>query len=118
MATKKRSRPGRPRNAKLNRSEAIRLEFEAMGLDTAPKDVIAKLAAKNIDVSPALVSNVRATLISQKKRGGRRGKPRRGAANGDMIAVSDLIDAKRLVERLGSIEKAKSTIDALAKISS
>lgn len=122
MAKTKRKRPGRPRNAKINQSEAIRDEFKSRGIKTPPKDIIAALAAKGIDVTPALVSNVRARMLAKKKGGAKRGrgrvaKPRRGGQNGDLVSMAALADAKRLIEKTGGVAEARKALDAMAKLS-
>ena len=42
--------------------------------------------------------------------------PKRLKSNGGMIAVSDLQAVKKLVDALGSIQRAQSTIAALARL--
>jgi hypothetical protein len=100
---------------KVNKAAKIRETFEALGPEARPKDVIATLAAKKIKVSSAQVSNIRSGLNGHAKNGhAKRG--RKKAGNGEMIALSDLQAAKKLVETLGSIEKAESALSALAKL--
>lgn len=94
----------------VNKSKAIREEFQAHGLQTRPKDIIAALAAKGIDVTAAHVSNVKATLVSG---GGARSSRRNGKGE---VAIDDLLAAKQLVDRMGGLERAKKAIDALAKL--
>jgi hypothetical protein len=49
--------------------------------------------------------------------GRRKAVARKTAADGEMISVTALLNAKKLVEKLGSVEKAKTALDALSKIS-
>jgi hypothetical protein len=95
---------------KVNKAAAIRAEFEK-NPEARPKDVVAALLAKKIKVAPAQVSNIRSGLNGKTKKLGRKAK----SSNGH-IALADLIAAKKLVESLGSIEKATNAIAALAKL--
>ena len=91
---------------KVNKSAKIRAEFDK-NPKARPRDVVAALAARKIKVSPAQVSNIRSRMA---------GKRKSGKLNGGMIAVSDLQAAKKLVDALGSIERAQSAIGALARL--
>ncbi len=94
-----------------SKAQAIRDEFHALGRKSRPKDVIASLAAKGIEVSSAQVSNVKATLG--------RGKPgRKGSApaNGT-LSLEVLVETKKLADRLGGIDVARKVLDVLASLS-
>jgi hypothetical protein len=95
---------------KVNKAAKIREAFEKLGSDTRPKDLIADLAARRIKVSSAQVSVVKANLNGHAKNG------RRGHKANDLIALSDLQAAKKLVESLGSIDKAQTALGVLAKL--
>jgi hypothetical protein len=97
---------------KINKAAKIREAFDTLGADARPKDVIALLAAKKIKVAPAQVSNLKAKLGLPSNNGGRGRK----AASGQMISLSDLQAAKKLIEQLGSVEKAQTALSALAKL--
>lgn len=97
--------------AKVNKAAKIRETFEKLGPETRPKDVVAALAAAKIKVSPAQVSNIRSGLNGHAKKNGRK-----KTGKGDMISLLDLQAAKRLVESLGSVEKAETALAALAKL--
>ena len=97
---------------KTNKAAKIREAFETLGAEARPKDVIAHLAAGKIKVAPAQVSNIKGKLGTAPKKGGRGRK----ASSGDLIALSDLQTAKKLIEQLGSIEKAQTALSALAKL--
>ena len=47
---------------KINKSAKIHETVEALGHDARPKDVIAELAKRRIEVAPAAVSNIKAKL--------------------------------------------------------
>lgn len=91
---------------KVNKSAKIREEFDK-NPEARPRDVVAALAARKIKVSPAQVSTIRSRLTGQAKS---------RKTNGGMIALSDLQAAKKLVDALGSIERAQSAIVALARL--
>jgi hypothetical protein len=98
---------------KTNKAEKIREAFGTLGAEARPKDVIAHLAAKKIKVPASQVSSIRSKLGgAPAKKGGRGRKP----ASGNLIALSDLQAAKKLIEQLGSIEKAQTALSALAKL--
>ena len=82
--------------------------------DASPSAVVAALKAKNIKVSPAAVSNVKA--YARQGANGRKagGKPAKG--KGDLLSLADLQAAKRLVDQLGSVEAAQSAVGVLAKL--
>ena len=95
---------------KINKAAKIRETFEKLGPGARPKDVIADLASAKIEVSSAQVSNIKATLPGHSKNG--HGK---NAKNG-AISLSDLLEAKKLIESLGSVDRAQSALVALAKL--
>jgi hypothetical protein len=95
---------------KVNKAAKIREAFEKLGPGARPKDVIADLAAVKIKVSSAQVSNIKGTLNGHAKKG------RKKSGKSGMIALSDLQAAKRLVESLGSVERAEGALAALAKL--
>ena len=121
MAKKKAGRKrGRRRGSSVNKSEEIRNTYKKLGYKSAPKDVISALATRKINVSAALVSNVRAAMD---RRGtapvgrvnARRGRPRKVQSD-TSVSVSDLLEAKRLVEQTGGVDQAKVTLDAYSII--
>jgi hypothetical protein len=95
---------------KVNKAAKIRETFEKLGAKARPKDVIAALAAQKIKVSSAQVSNTKSSMNGHATKG------RKKAGKPDMIALSDLQAAKRLVESLGSVERAETALAALAKL--
>jgi hypothetical protein len=122
---------GIPQNRRLtmaasavNKSQAIR-DYYSAHPRAKPKDVVAGLAEKNIDVSTQIVSTVRYNM-KKKRRGARRG--RRAAAkvsnrssvdNGQRHGpelITTLIDAKKLSERLGGIDRAKQALKMLERL--
>src|SRR5687768_11132505 len=120
------ARRGRSRGG-VNKSEAIR-EYLKQNSNAAPKDVAAALQAQGVKVSSQLVSNVKTTLGKRAKGRraarrvvGRRGAARRGARRAGRvgvgaISVQNLMDAKRVIEQVGSVEAVRKALDALESL--
>ena len=99
---------------KVNKSQAIRDYCEA-NPDAGPTETAAALKKQGIKVSTAMVSTVKTQAKKKKGRG------RKKAAGGakpasDKIALSSLIQAKKMAESLGGVEKAQTALAALAKL--
>ena len=90
---------------KVNKSAKIREAFDTLGHDSKPKVVQDALAKKGIKVSYGIVAAVKSRL-----NGNSNGKA------GGSIALNDLLEAKKLVNKLGSIQAAKEAVDTLAKL--
>ena len=99
--------------ARDNTSKAalIRWVFETQGIDTRPKDVIATLAKRRVQVASAQVSAIKAKLKS-----GNTVVRQSMQRNHAVVSLNDLLAAKRYVEALGTIAEAKAALDALASI--
>jgi chromosome condensin MukBEF complex kleisin-like MukF subunit len=82
-----------------NKAGKIR-EYLAEQPQASAAEVVKALAAQRVRVSPAQVYNVKATA----------GKPK--AANG----YESVIQAKRLADAMGGIDKARAALDVLAKL--
>jgi hypothetical protein len=91
-----------------NRSAAIRA-YRDKNPDAKPKAVSEGLAKEGVKVSPGYVSTV---LSNQRRKGGKRRKKRGGAGSG----YADLVQAKRLADAMGGVEKARAALNALSKI--
>jgi hypothetical protein len=109
----------------VNKSQAIRDQLQA-NPNASPKDIAAALQAQGVNVSSQLVSNVK-TAIGKKKgkrgrgagrpAGARRGATRRAGRLGvDSISVQDLMEAKRVVEQVGSVAAVRKALDALESL--
>jgi arginine repressor len=88
-----------------------------MGGRVRPRDVIAQLAQQGVTVSSAQVSTVLASMGMKRRRRGRR--PAAAAVVESVtstLTLDSLLAAKRLVNQLGSVEAAKTAVDALAKL--
>jgi len=86
----------------------------------APKEVSDSLKGQGVTVSLQLISNIKRTLGQTKRRGkpGRkRGRPVGStAASRGTISVDVLIEAQKLVKRIGSVEEVRRALDALARL--
>ena len=70
-----------------------------LGPDAKAKEVVETLAAQRVRVTPAQVYNIKSTA----------GRPK---ANG----YAALIQAKKLADKLGGVDKARAALDVLAKL--
>lgn len=99
----------------INLSAEIR-KYVAANPNAKPKAIAEGLAAAGVKTTPTYVStilsNERRKSGKRKRRGRRPGRP--AGKRGDMFA--NLLQAKKLVDKLGGIEAARSAIDTLAKI--
>jgi len=84
-----------------NKAAKIR-EFLSEQPDASAAEVVKALAVQRVRVSPAQVYNVKATA----------GKPK---ANGSTVYDS-LIQAKRMADAMGGVDKARAALDVLAKL--
>ena len=104
-----------------SKAHLIRDAFKTLGLDAAPKDVIATLAGQGVTVSSSQVIGVRHKLLEQRaarRQKLKRRRPGRAAATTSPVAISvnDLVAAKKLAEKLGSLDALKSAVTALEQL--
>ena len=67
--------------------------------DATAKEVVQKLAAQRVRVTPAQVYNVKST-----------------AAKPKLDGYASLIQAKKLADALGGVDQARAALDVLAKL--
>jgi hypothetical protein len=120
MAKKKAAASAAPAAAKpeVNKSQAIR-DYLKANRKAMPKAVVEALKGQGIEVSSQMVSTVKFTM--QQKKGGKKKQQKGGgkaASNGqaEMVSLNALIDAKKLIDKVGSIEKVKAALATLAKL--
>lgn len=117
---------------RVNKSEAIRAEGRAIldaGGQPRPSEIVRSLAARGIDVAPAMVSTVlkkmgvqrraRRTSASAGRQAAqtREASPRREpAVSAESFTVDQLITAKKFVETVGSPKRAMALLDALDRL--
>lgn len=110
-----------------NKSQAIR-DYLGSNPEAKPKEIVAAMKSKGISVSAQFVST---TKTNSKAKGltKRRGRPagsknkttlarKSGASSlgSDTVSVNSLLKLKKVVQEIGSIEEAKSALDALQKL--
>jgi arginine repressor len=106
--------------AETSKAERIRQTAEGMKKPVRPRDVIAALAAEGIAVSSAQVSTTLRAMGMRRRRGGGKkaeaapGRPAMSASGS--LSLDSLLAAKKLAVALGSVEAAKTAVDALAKL--
>jgi hypothetical protein len=107
----------------VNKSAAIR-EYYTAHPRAKPKQVVAGLKEKGIEVSAQTVSTVRYGMRHKKGRGKTRraagervGAGRRAAGNGrGMKLFESLVEAKKLSDRLGGVERARQALKMLEQL--
>jgi hypothetical protein len=95
-----------------NKSAAIR-DYKKHHRKARPKEVAEALNKEGLQVSAAFVSTVLSNA-KRRRRKGRRGDARKGGRSGD--AYTTLVQAKKLSDQMGGIDKARAALDALARI--
>jgi len=99
-------------------SQLIRDHMAAHPKD-GPQAVSAAMKANHgRDVTPQFVSTVKSNDKKRRRRGRKARGPGRPAAagNGARLSLDALMAAKRFVEQMGGVDKAKSAVDSLAKL--
>ena len=76
--------------------------------DAKASEIVATLAAQKVKVTLAQVYNLKSTM----GKAGGNGKPAARKASG----YESLIEAKRLADAMGGVEKARAALDVLAKL--
>jgi hypothetical protein len=99
--------------ASATTADAIREAARALPKPIRPRDVIAALAEKGITVSNSQVGQVLKGMGMRRRRRGR-GVVR--ATVTSTLTLDSLLAAKKLVNQLGSVEAAKTAVDALARL--
>jgi len=105
-----------------NKSEAIR-EYLGQNPKAGPTEVCKDLKkSKNLDIAPALVSNVKAAMMGKKggkkKRRGAKPGPKPGRPAGSQkVNLNHLIEAREFAQKVGGVDEAQSLLKALDKLS-
>ncbi|MCC9643481.1 hypothetical protein LOC71_14445 [Rhodopirellula sp. JC740] len=116
-----------------NKSQAIR-DYYTANPSAKPMEVAAELGKKGIDVTPAFVSTVKSTTMGKsakksarksaakspaaKKTGAKRGRPAGSTskAASNEVSLDSLLQVKKIVEEMGSVQDAKNALTALEKL--
>ncbi len=102
----KKRRGGKRKGGSLSKAEAIRSTFAHLGETSRARDVIAHLKKSGMKVSSAQVSTLRKRMF---------GNGHAAAASGS-LSLDDLLAAKQLAERVGSIEAAQRALASLSRL--
>ena len=97
------------------KADLIRETATSMPKPVRPKDVIAALKEKGVTASSAQVSTVLKSMgMKRKRKAAVAGAAPAVASNG--LNIDDLVMAKKLVGQVGSIEKVREALAALARL--
>ena len=100
----------------VNKSQLIRDHIAANPKD-GPQAIITALGKTGVKVTTSLVGAVKYKAPSKKKRRGKRkAAPAAKPAVSDKVSLSALVQAKKMAEQLGGVEKARAALAALAKL--
>lgn len=94
----------------VNRSQAIR-EFVEAKPGAKPKIIAEALSKKGIRVTPQYVSTI---LSNSKKRSGKT-RSRKPNVN-DSASIEELLMAKEMVQKVGTVQKAKEVLASYAEL--
>ncbi len=103
-------------SAGATKADQIREVAGGMEKPVRPRDVIAILKEKGVTASSAQVSTV-LLAMGMKKRKRRRRKMAVAAVASNGLNIDDLVMAKKLVAQVGSVEKVREALAALARLS-
>jgi len=100
--------------ASSTKADLIRETAKGMAKPVRPRDVVAALKERGVEVLHTHVSQVLASMGMKKKK-------RKAAAGTAPVAenslnINDLVMAKKLVSQVGSIEKVREALAALARL--
>ncbi len=95
---------------KVNKTQLIKDALAATP-DASPAEIAKSL--KKHGITATYVSNVRAKAQPKKKK---RTTKKKAATSSDKVSLGDLVKAKKLADELGGVDKAKSLLDAVAKL--
>ena len=102
------------RSSGTSKSAAIRA-YKENHATAGPKEIAESLTKDGIKVSAGFVS----TVLSNARRKGRKGRRKAGKRGGrpaGNAAFATLVQAKKLSDQLGGVDKARAALDALSKI--
>jgi len=101
------------RSAGKSKSAAIR-NYKNGHQEAGPKEIAEALGKEGTKVTPAFVS----TVLSNDRRKGRKGRRKAARGRGRSAANSfeSLVQAKKLADQMGGIDKARQALDVLARI--
>lgn len=109
-----------------NKTAAIK-EFYQENPNASPSEAAAKLTEKGLEITPQYVSTIKSKLgLGSSGNGRRGGRPARAASapaagaaarkGGASIAYESLVEAKKFVQSVGDVERARRALDAYASL--
>jgi arginine repressor len=106
--------------AKPSKTQAVK-DYLAAHPKAGPTEISTELMAQGIDVSTNYVSNIKFQMgLKKNRRKAKAAAPAAAAvqqpAAEDQISLAALIEAKKLIEKLGGVDVAKKAIMALAQL--
>jgi hypothetical protein len=105
----------RTKSKPASKSALIRL-FLSDNPKAGPKEIKEALAAKGVEVTDSLISQVKYSKKHLGAKGRRKaGKALTGHGVGNGL-MDDLVAAKQLADQMGGVEKARSALELLAKL--
>jgi hypothetical protein len=96
----------------VNVSQLIR-DYKSVHKRARPNEIAAALNDQGTKVSSGYVSTI---LSNARKKRGRKGRRGAAGAPAKKDAYGKLVQGKKFIDQMGGIEKARETIDALARI--
>ncbi len=116
------------KKAGVNKSAAI-LKYQAQNPGASAKEVVSALAKRGIEITEKSVWNAKSknkvrkkaakkAVVVKKKRVARKKATRKKVARPGVSALSadDLFEAKKLVDKLGSLDGARKAIETLEQL--
>ncbi len=100
---------------KVNKSQAIR-DAVKDNPKAGPTEIAQIVSKRGIKVTPTFVSTVKTMAKKRKRRAKRKAAPVAKPAVSDKVSLSTLVQAKKLADQMGGVEKAKDALAALAKL--
>ncbi len=94
----------------VNKAQLIK---DALAADPKATPVEIAKSLKKHGITANYVSNVKSVGSPKKKK--KRGRPA-ATTSSDKVSLGDLVRAKKLADGLGGVDKAKSLLDAVAKL--
>jgi Fe2+ or Zn2+ uptake regulation protein len=98
---------------RTSKSQLIR-NYHASNPDATAREIQDALKEQGVKVTSPLVYNVLSREMKGRKV--KRSKAVNGRSNGDSISFEALLEAKKLVASVGSIDEAKRALNTLAKL--
>ncbi|HVC98645.1 MAG TPA: hypothetical protein VND64_33570 [Pirellulales bacterium] len=98
------------------KAEAIRTVAKSLPKPVRPRDVRSELAKQGIEASTTFIGKVLRSAGMKRKRRRKAAAGTAAPAVAASLSIDDLVAAKKLVGQVGSIEKVKVALAALARL--